>query len=165
MADLSEAAAADGQPTAEDRRIAGELESIMGEALDLEGLAGAARGAAALPAVSTADELREALDLARTIGKAAFSDWPAYGVSVWSDPQLAAIAQHGGAIMDRNGWTMGELWSTWGPYIGLLGALAPPSLATYAHIKQQRAEAAARERARREGARRGPTEDADGVRP
>ncbi len=140
----------DADETADDQHPAGmELDAIAAEAAMLEGGPGQVPGAPAAPALSTTAELAEALRLARSIGKAAFSDWPEYGVSVWSDDQLQAIATHGGAIMDRNGWTMGDLWATWGPYIGLAGATAPPALATYARIKQVKAEAAERERQRK----------------
>ena len=124
-----------------------ELDAIGREAAALEGAADAA-GAPAASATNTAGELREALGLVRTIAAPGFSDWPAFGREVWTDVHLSAIADNGAAIMDRHGWTMGDMWSTWGPYIGLAGALARPGLATFAHLKQRKALALAMERAR-----------------
>ncbi|MDN3923339.1 hypothetical protein, partial [Roseateles violae] len=58
----------------------------------------------------------------------------------------------GAAVMHKHGWTMGELMSSWGPYIALVGAVVPPSLVTYQAIKQRQADeqAAARQLAQRQ---------------
>ncbi len=123
-----------------------ELAAIEREAQALEGQAGATAAAAPAVATNTASELREALGLVRVMAAPGFSDWPEFGVQVWNDQQLQAIADSGGAIMDRHGLSMGELWSTWGPYIALVGAVAGPSLATWQHIKLRRHLAEQRER-------------------
>ena len=140
-----------------------ELAALQRQADELEGTGPDAQRQA-LADSTTAADLRQALDLVRTMGRPLFSDWPDYGVSVWNDAQLAAIATSGGAIMDRHGWTMGELFSQWGPYIALLGAALPPGLATWQHLRIRKAIAAQRARDR-PPAGSGPPEDADGVRP
>ncbi len=127
-----------------------ELDAIEREAAALE----SGQAAAAAPpqiATNTAAELREALGLVRVMATPVFSDWPAYGQEVWSDGQLRAIADAGGAIMDRHGLTMGEFWESWGPYIALIGATAGPSLATWQHLKIRKAQAEQLERNRRAG--------------
>jgi len=127
------------------------LEAIEREAAAIEGAAQAQ--AAPLPPAqtNTAAELRGALDMVRVMAAPAFADWPDFG-TVWGDRTLEGIAQSGGAIMDRHGWTMGEFLGQWGPYIGLFAAVGPAGLATYQHLKIKRlkAEAEARERASRE---------------
>ena len=133
-------------PAAEDRQQAAEWAALDASAANLE--AAAAPAVAPAAPTTTADDLRQTLDLLRVMAKPVFLDWPEYGVEVWNDAHLQAIATHGGAVMDRHGWSMGELWQTWGPYVGLFGALAPPSLATWQHLKlkKQIEEARARQR-------------------
>lgn len=89
------------------------------------------------PSTSAAD-LEAALKMLQVMAAPAFTDWPAYG-QVWGPDTIKAIAENGGAIMDRHGLSMGEVMSTWGPYIGLVLAVAPPSFATLAHLKQRKA--------------------------
>jgi hypothetical protein len=86
---------------------------------------------------AAAAELLAVLQLCRTIVAPAMTWWPEYG-RTWSDPQLSAIAHAGADVMQRHGLSMGELLSTWGPYIALIGAALPPSLVTYAAIKARR---------------------------
>ena len=139
-----------------------ELDALEREAQALEGAADMAARPAPPAATTTAAELGEALSLIRALARPAFMDWPAYGVEAWTDKQLAAISSAGGAIMDRHGWTMGELFAQWGPYIALIGATAPPALLTWQHLRTRKAIAEARARQRPPDAQ---SEDADGVRP
>lgn len=88
-------------------------------------------------ASTAAAELLGALQLARVIVSPAFAWWPDFA-RTWSDPQLQAIAQAGADVMTRQGWTMGEVMATWGPYIALAGATLPPSLVTYQAIRERR---------------------------
>jgi hypothetical protein len=60
---------------------------------------------------------------------------------LWGDHTLTAIAGPGAEIMRRNGWSVAGLMGKYGPYIALLGAVAPPTMATVAAYK-----AATRER-------------------
>ena len=140
-----------------------ELAALVREAAQMD--ASAAGAAAAPVSTSTADELGEALNLLRAVARPLFSDWPDYGREVWTDKQLTAISAAGGAIMDRHGWTMGELFAEWGPYIALIGATAPPALMTWQHLRSRKAIEQARARQRQQGAPGVPPEDADGVRP
>lgn len=118
----------------------------------------------------TAEELRQALDMVRAMARPLFADWQDFG-SVWSDTTLQAMAENGGAIMDRHGWTMGGLLSQWGPYIGLAAAVGPAAMATYQHVKLKRARLEAIQRAKQAGQlNTGPApatapEEAEGVRP
>lgn len=86
-----------------------------------------------------AGELRQALGMLRMMAAPAFAWWPEFR-QCWSDSQLDAIAQAGAAVMQRHGLTMGDLFAQWGPYFALVTATAPPALATYAAIRQRRAQ-------------------------
>lgn len=43
---------------------------------------------------------------------------------------MQAIAEPGAEIMRRNGWTMADAFSKYGPYLALAGALLPPVMVT-----------------------------------
>jgi hypothetical protein len=47
--------------------------------------------------------------------------------------------------MVRHGWSMGDLFDRFGPYLALGMATVPPSLVTWQAIKQQRARSAVRQ--------------------
>ncbi|MFM2450802.1 MAG: hypothetical protein RIS44_3252 [Pseudomonadota bacterium] len=49
---------------------------------------------------------------------------------LWGDNTLQNIAGPGAEIMRRNGWSVAGLMGKYGPYIALLGAVAPPTMAT-----------------------------------
>lgn len=56
-------------------------------------------------------------------------------MALWSDKQLERIA---GAIVDLckfHGWTVGEFFTEYGPYLQLLAALGMPALATIKLLK------------------------------
>jgi hypothetical protein len=97
----------------------------------------------------TAEELLQALQMARLLVQGMFTWWPDFA-AVWGDSTLKGISGGGAAVMQRHGWTMGDLFSKWGPYIALAGATAPPCIATYQAIQHQkeRAAAAAKEKAK-----------------
>lgn len=124
------------------------LDALAAQAAAIEGAAApAAPGqGAGVPQLSTADELRAALEMARLVVAPAFRWWPDFG-AVWSDGTLRGIADAGAAVMERHGVTMGEVWSQWGPYIALAGATLPPSLVTY-QAMAERKEQQQRERQR-----------------
>lgn len=88
-------------------------------------------------AEDTAAELRGALEMARLMVAPMFGWWSEFG-HVWSDATLQGIATGGAAVMQRHGWTMGEAFSQFGPYIALGGALLPPCIATHQAIKARR---------------------------
>lgn len=54
---------------------------------------------------------------------------------LWGDHTLKNIAAPGADIMRRNGWSVAGLMGKYGPYIALLGAVAPPTIATVAAYK------------------------------
>jgi hypothetical protein len=54
---------------------------------------------------------------------------------LWGDHTLKNIAGPGAEIMRRNGWSVAGLMGKYGPYIALLGAVAPPTMATVAAYK------------------------------
>lgn len=97
------------------------------------------------PTTREARELHGALTLARMMVAPMFGWWPEFG-TVWSDATLQGISNNGAAVLVRNGWSAGELFEKWGPYIGLAVATAPPCIATYQAIEQHKAMA---ERARK----------------
>lgn len=113
---------------------------------DLEREAGAIEGVAAERAApppipdTTAAELLGALEMARLMISPGMAWWPAYG-EVWNDRTLRGIADSGADVMQRHGWSMGDLLSQWGPYIGLIGATLPPSLVTWQAVKDRREQA------------------------
>lgn len=93
----------------------------------------------ALP-TNTAAELESALFLARQMVAPMFGWWPEFG-RVWGDEAIKGIAVSGGAIMDRHGWSVGEMLGQFGPYIALLAAVGPPSFVTFQAIKAREKEA------------------------
>jgi hypothetical protein len=117
------------------------LAAIAAEAARIEGEAAppAVDGPPPPPTLTTAQELRGALDMARLMVAPMFGWWADFP-RVWSDATLQGIAEAGGAVMDRNGWTMGGVWSEFGPYIALVGATAPPAFATVQAIKAHRVQ-------------------------
>lgn len=120
------------------------LAAVMAEAEALEGSA-TAKAEQATQEKSEQEraiaeiELRDALFMLRMMAAPAVDWWPLFE-KVWSDRQIEAIAAAGAAVMERHGWTMGELMGQWGPYIALVGAVLPPSLVTYQAIKARREE-------------------------
>lgn len=58
----------------------------------------------------------------------------------WGKAVQKNIAENGAEIMRRNGVSMGGLMKTYGPYIGLGGALLPSTLATVAAYKREKAK-------------------------
>jgi len=123
------------------------LDALAAQAAELQGTQ-AAPGSIeqAQPVSTTSDELLAALELVRAMAGPLVSWWP-QAADVWSDAQLKAIADAGGKVMDKHGWTMGETMSEWGPYLALAGATLPPAAATFAAIKAHRAELAEAKRA------------------
>ena len=60
----------------------------------------------------------------------------------WGDRTLRGIAQPGAEIMHRHGWDVAGVMGRYGPYIALLAAVAPPTIATVqAYKTATRAEA------------------------
>ncbi len=123
---------------------------LEAEAAALEGgppVAGSAEAAQAETAqlAQTAEELRQALDMARLMVRPMFGWWQHFDAT-WSDRALAGIAAGGAAVMVKHGWTMGELFAEWGPYIALAGATLPPTLVTYGAIRQRKLELVAAQR-------------------
>ena len=85
-------------------------------------------------------DLVDVLKMARGMAGAAFAWWPDFE-RVWNDDVLNGIAVNGATIMVRHGWTMGRLMTEWGPYLGLLGCVAPAAFATVQAIKAKKAGA------------------------
>lgn len=96
-------------------------------------------------AENTAAELLSALEMARLMAAPAFAWWPDFA-KVWSDRTLQGIAEGGAAVMAKHGWTMGAMFSEFGPYIALVGATVPPCLVTYQAVKQRKQEGPSDER-------------------
>lgn len=88
-------------------------------------------GVVAVSAVNEAAEIQAALMLLRA---AALPFAPAHVQDplgqVWSDRQLERIAEAVVEICRMHGWTTGEFFDRYGPYIQLLAALGVPALAT-----------------------------------
>jgi hypothetical protein len=85
---------------------------------------------------STAQELAQALTAARDMA-APLLDWWAEYMTVWSDARITAISDAGAVVMQRHGWSMGDMFSRWGPYLALISAAGLPALATYQAIKHK----------------------------
>jgi hypothetical protein len=88
-------------------------------------------------AASLAQDLTQALVMVRAMARPAFGWWEDFS-QVWSDKALEGIGQAGALVMQRHGWTMGDLMTQWGPYIALIGATAPPVMVTAQAIKLRR---------------------------
>lgn len=54
---------------------------------------------------------------------------------IWSDPQLERIAKAIVELCKFHGWTVGEFFSEYGPYLQLMAALGMPLLATIKILK------------------------------
>lgn len=127
------------------------FEDLASEAHTLEsgqpapGTPGATQIAADL-VQQTALELEQALVMARLMVAPMFKWWAGFA-DTWSDKTLQAIAAGGAAVMVKHGWTLNDLFSTYGPYIALGVATLPPTMVTYAAIKQQRKAQAAQQQA------------------
>lgn len=124
---------------------ADDLADLMAGAAELDGAAAAQveqRAAAELQAAdgqaaAMVDDLVDILKMARGMASPAFAWWPEFGL-VWGDQVLHGIAVNGATIMARHGWTMGQLMTQWGPYLGLLGCTLPPALVTFKAIKERK---------------------------
>lgn len=101
-------------------------------------------------------ELLGALTMARLLVAPMFEWWPKFG-DTWSDGTLQGISTAGAQVMERHGWSLGDLMSSWGPYIALALATAPPTMVTLQAIKA--------EKARQAMPRAEPAEAEEGVRP
>lgn len=125
-----------------------ELDAIMREAQSIEGASTEAAQPVEVKS-NTAKELRGAFGALRVMAKPMFYDWPDFS-EVWSDQTLQDMADSGGDIMDRHGWTLREFMSEWGPYIALIAAVGPAGIATYQHLKirKEKAQNAPQERPR-----------------
>lgn len=93
------------------------------------------------PVAREARELLGALQLARMLVAPLFRWWPEFG-QVWGDQTITGISQNGAAVLVRQGWSVGEIFEKWGPYIGLAVATAPPCIATHQAIQWHRAQLA-----------------------
>jgi hypothetical protein len=89
-----------------------------------------------------------AADLASALGMAASVAQPAMWwltpeqfEQYWGEGVRAGIAASGAEIMRRHGLSMGDLFTQYGPYIALAGALGPSALATMAAYKRETAKA------------------------
>lgn len=125
-----------------------DFAALDAQAVELDGAAAPAAAdpaAAQATATDNAAELLGALEMARLMASPAFAWWPDFA-HVWSDKTLQGIAQGGGAVMAKHGWTMGAMFEQYGPYIALVGATLPPCLVTFQAIQQRKQEGARRER-------------------
>lgn len=110
------------------------LAALEAEAAALDAAAVPAPPAAVVQAEAqraedTVAALLEVLQFARSMAAPAMSWWADFG-AVYSDEALHKIAAAGAVVMDRHGWTLGEMFEQWGPYVALAAAVAPPALAT-----------------------------------
>ena len=110
------------------------------------------------PIEAQAKELIDVLTLARQIVSPMFAWWPDFA-AVWSDAQLASVANGGAQVMAKHGWTTGALFAEYGPYIALGVATIPPAIATHHAIKARQAQAAAEQAQARARAARGDRGD------
>jgi len=127
------------QPAAETTAPPAGFEDLAASAAELEGgppVPGteAAAQYAAASVKQTASEVLQALKLGRMMVAPMFRWWRDFG-QVWGDDTLQGIATGGAAVMQRHGWTLGDLFEKWGPYIALATATVPPSIVTYQAVK------------------------------
>lgn len=113
------------------------LDAIVAKAEGLEGPSTDQAAAEQPQGPSLAElqaELLQHLQTARFMVTPVFSWWPEFGL-IWSDTTLKGIAANGAIVMQRHGWTLGEVLTKYGPYIGLAASLVPAVLATVAAVK------------------------------
>lgn len=123
----------------------GDLSAVMDQAEAIEGADLAAQQKRAdeqaqQAVASTEADLLGALEMARAMVEPMFDWWEDFG-RVWGDTTLQRIANGGALVMQRHGWTLGDVMGQFGPYIALGMATIPPSFVTYkavqAHKKAQ----------------------------
>ena len=130
-----------------------DFSDLENEAARVEGLEGGTEGAPGQstatpidPLLQAANDLEQALKMAKLIVKPMFAWWTDFE-SVWSDSQVRAVADAGAAVMSKHGWTTGDVFAQFGPYIALGIALIPPAIATKSAVTQHREKIAAQARA------------------
>lgn len=123
------------------------LDALAGEAAGHEQQASAEAQAAQQKREKTeadtlADDLASALAMAASVAEPAM--WwltPEQFKQYWGESVQRGIAASGAEIMRRHGVSMGDLFTQYGPYIALAGALGPSTLATVAAYKREKAKA------------------------
>lgn len=117
------------------------LEALEAQALasETEGQTEATKAAAKeaeKEVIDLAGDLSDALDMAAGLAKPAlwFLDDQKFEL-LWGEKVRKQIAAAGAEIMRRHGLNMGDLFSKYGPYIALAGALGPSAIATVAAYK------------------------------
>lgn len=146
MSDLSDMPDDDG---AQSERLSPGLDAIAAQAEALEhGVTAATAIDGQAAGDNNAAELLEALTMARVLVSPMMAWWPEFA-TVWGDATLRKVADAGAQVMDRHGWTMGQAFTQFGPYIALAVATLPPLLVTRRAIKErkQASEAPPHERA------------------
>lgn len=125
------------------------LDALAGEAAGHEQQATADAQAAQQKREQTeadtlAEDLASALAMAASVAEPAM--WwltPEQFKQYWGESVQKGIAGPGAEIMRRHGVSMGDLFTQYGPYIALAGALGPSTLATVAAYKREKAKAIA----------------------
>lgn len=143
------------------------FEDLAQEAASLEGgppVEGSPEAAAnqAQQHQQTSTELMQALTMARMLVSPMFGWWQDFP-RVWSDQTLQGIASGGAAVMLRHGWTMGDLFEKWGPYLALAMATIPPSAVTWQAIKQRQHQLQQQAQHGQRPAAAAPPPDAEGA--
>jgi hypothetical protein len=85
------------------------------------------------------EDLTSALDMAAAAAQPAM--WwlsEEQFTQLWGKPVRKGIAEPGAEIMRRHGLTLGGIMGQYGPYIGLVAALAPSVAATVSVYKQKK---------------------------
>lgn len=141
----------DAPKGAQDAQGGESLEALAAEATRLESTPSEAeqaqqqqsREVAVQVVTSNAAELQAALTMARAMALPILPARKAAALGqVWSDPVIESVAQAGAKVLELHGVALGSLLGTYGPYIALLAAVAPPVLATRAILSQPEPEQA-----------------------
>jgi len=133
------AGTAEGQPLADFSALEAQAKALEGAGQEAQQEREQEQAAEAI--ASAADELLGALEMLRMMAAPLMEWWPKFE-STWSDKTLKAIAKGGAEVMQRHGWTLEGAWTHLGPYVALLAAVLPPSLATWQAVQQRRIELA-----------------------
>ena len=141
--DAPEVAAPEGlEPAAADAAGGGESLDALAREADFLDLAPAAESLAAQAAQAQATDSNQAelLATATLLRALVLPVLPAKKSAalalVWSDDVLSSASAAGAAVLDLHGISMGQTLGRYGPYIALIAALAPPTLATLNVIRE-----------------------------
>lgn len=125
------------------QRLAGEVAAV--DALGAEGGAAGVEAQAQVVQDETVRQVEELKGLLQIVSGLFVPMFPKLA-EIYTDQTCGALAMATIPVMQKHGWTTGDLMGKWGPEIGLLSVAAPVGIATYQVIAEAREEAKKKEK-------------------